>query len=87
MSNEIQIDDRTINPQHRYWQTFKTEMEKLPLDGCEGDHQHTIKVLTALPGIDLQSSLVVLAEHGGHGCDCEVIMNAIYGWEEQQFNR
>jgi hypothetical protein len=44
--------------------------------GCYGDMRFTERILKSLPGIDVEGTLRLFREYGGH-CDCHILHNFI----------
>jgi hypothetical protein len=76
---------KPLTPASPLWWGFRTRLSQALLehDGsqCKHDLTHTVKILKSLPGIDVDETIQLFMELGGF-CDCEVLMNVEYGWNE-----
>jgi hypothetical protein len=68
-----------MNPRHPRWAEFITRLREA-LEGrtCQDDYHHCTRVLIAMGGMDIASSLEFFDGHFGC-CDCEVTENM--GWD------
>ena len=78
-----------LTPESPLWWGFRTRLSQALLEhegrqinsNCNHDLAHTAKILKSLPGIDVDETIQLFMELGGF-CDCEVLMNVEYGWNE-----
>ncbi len=78
-----------LTPESLMWCGFRPRLSQALLEhegrqinsNCNQDLDHTIKILKSLPGIDVDETIQLFMELGGF-CDCEILMNVEYGWNE-----
>jgi len=60
------------------WAAFSFKMFHSPTtpSACQNDYRVTRSILSKIPGINVDETIVSFAKLGGH-CDCEVVMNAM----------
>ena len=64
-----------MTPGNPHWPAFSARMTQLKT--CKNNLDHTVATLGGF-GVDIEASVEFLLKNGGH-CDCEVIMNVIFG--------
>ena len=80
---------KALTPESPLWWGFRTRLSRALLgnegrgtsSNCKHDLSQTVKILKSLPGIDVDETIQLFMELGGF-CDCEVLMNVEYGWNE-----
>ncbi len=79
-----------LNPSHRLWPIFRRKLDDAVtnyLDGkirnrCQGDLSLSIAILQSLENIDINETVVLFKELGGH-CDCKVLANVARIWNNR----
>jgi hypothetical protein len=79
-----------LNPSHKLWPIFRRKLDDAVtnyLDGkirnsCQGDLSLSIAILESLENIDINETVLLFKELGGH-CDCKVIMNVARTWNNR----
>lgn len=61
--------EQVMTPEHPMWSDFISRLSRVTL--CLGTTAHARRVLTDMPGIDVEQSLGELAALGAR-CDCEI---------------
>jgi len=79
-----------LTPSHRFFPALRQRLNDVlityvngkPHSKCQGDLSNTIKILRSLHNIDIQETVILFQELGGH-CDCEVLMNVARSWNDK----
>jgi hypothetical protein len=80
----------TLNPSHKLWPIFRRRLDDTLFtyandklhNQCKGDLTLTIEILKSLENIDVEETVILFKEYGGH-CDCKVIMNVARIWNNR----
>jgi hypothetical protein len=66
----------TLTTKSPRWDEFigKLSQSVLSVRDCHHNHQHTVEIMTAMGGVDIETTLTYCRNHGGF-CDCEILLN------------
>jgi len=79
-----------LTPSNQLWPLFRKKLDdaitnyvdgKL-LSKCQGDLSLSIAILQSLENIDIEETVILFKEYGGH-CDCKVIVNVARIWNNR----
>jgi hypothetical protein len=65
----MRSDHDIIVPEHPRWSEFLSSLSQARI--CFGTTDQARRVLESMPGVDVEGTLIELAERGGT-CDCQV---------------
>jgi len=79
-----------LTPSHLLWPLFRKKLDdSITIYGhgklhnkCQGDLSFSIAILQNLENIDVEETVILFKEYGGH-CDCKVIMNVARIWNNR----
>jgi len=82
--------EEVLTPSHKLWPLFRkkldyavtTYVDRKLHSKCQGDLSLTIMILESMKNIDVEETVILFKEYGGH-CDCKAIMNVARQWNNR----